>query len=430
MLLSLSSDLTAQIRTSVNRTDARHLWYVSLYNVFDSAFVYWQSGEFQLNTGSVSRPIYLQLGLQEWLSNGASSRTEGMSQNGRDSMTGRLTRTMTFEHPDSGSVSFFRLWSAQLQGSIPLSQLQGHIQHSWADVRWTLGTSFITDSCSVVIEVIDEATGTALYTIDSVTMHSTPNNPIAIRGGTDPDVSIRVVNLKSGYGGRKVFLQGTPTRYGSSPRGFLFIKDPFQFALSALYANEHLLQYPSQPQPRWMDSAYSAMIDAAFYQDLLAATMQANALDSCPPALFNYFHQPDAFASAYESLLAQLPRERYRQACTEKLRADTLWWMSTLTPDPMAKPSPSHFDATQVPRLKLYTTSDSRLTIDMLSVVGKGADYRVYDAKGAQVGSGSIKELPTTRMLLETPPLASGIYFVVVTLPNQHSITGVGVVTK
>jgi len=332
-MMALSAVITTAqppLRTSVSKEDARWNWYITMDNVYDSAGVEYMVGEFAVHHGSTTTRVYMDLTADEWYTNGESSKVElvGTGQPLWDQHRGR---TRPFTMPENGTLSFFRLWSAYRTGSIVQSERTAIRTSSWADVRWTVGSGRLTDTMDVALWLVDANTGAYIATIDSVGMVDRPGHPIVARYGSAPDRCTHSVALPGCMAGRTVEVRVIGYRRGSSPAGLHAGKRPSEVNLSSLYDDEWTRPFPTV-EPRWLSESFADTISMVHLNQLTQAHMAAQTASGCTPALLGFRSLPKGREASYEAMVASLAANVYSPECITARRADTTWWLGTLTP--------------------------------------------------------------------------------------------------
>jgi len=381
-------------------------------------------------SSDTAHPIFLSLTVAEWLSDGRSSISE-------DSLKGRIVsfyntaRTRNFTIPITSSLKFFRLFTSNRIGSLPQADIKSLVTHSWSDVRWTTGTGRLLDTTVFLLELVDSATGTVLATMDSVGVHDGGPNPIALRYGTAPDVSIRMVPIPDSCNGRVAFVRAVPYRYGATAAGIVHRKFAMDYNLGYLYEQEPDRAFPNQ-YPRWLDSLTNDTVGAAQMQSLLVAHAAALALNGCTATLIGLRSWPSGFENAYNAYLGSLPDTRFSSNCNSYHRQDTLWWISTLEDPSFAKQSVKAERSLSDRAVLTVETAqgDNAVRITLSGVEAAQSTVFIFDNTGKLVHSGNGPSAPFSDWLIPTSSLSSGMYSVKVRTSSGRDFTRFFVVTN
>ncbi|MBU3680011.1 MAG: hypothetical protein FGM32_10465 [Candidatus Kapabacteria bacterium] len=395
----------AQLITGIVKENARHLWYVSYVNDFDVGYVEWQYGEIRLHDDASTMPIFLELSDQEWRTEGASSRRQGIAEHGADLDLARSGRSRPFHYKAGSALSYYRLWHAVntcLESQRPHSlHIEG--QRSWADVRWTVTRGMIRDTMEVALWMVDATTGQYLHRLDSVGVLGSYADAIARRYGTNPDRALHRVALPDEYAGRNVFIEPIPYRSGPTPFGLYFLKRFNTFNMSALFENETAEAFPG-PLPRTDDPAYSSYIDSVYCHDLRQFYADAFADDSCAPALLCLYSLDPHHRSALNAFLSSIRLRRDDPDCLLRAAADTVWWMSTLTGYTGGERQFTMASSLQrTPMFSVSNVTTEACTVTLQNVSSQSCSYRVLSSTGTQTFSGHLGSAPFVNQRLPLP---------------------------
>ncbi len=397
------------MRTSVSKEDARWNWYATLENVFDSAGVEYTVGEFALHNGSTTTRVYLDLTAEEWYSNGASSKTE-LAGTGQPLWHADHGRTRPFTMPASGTLTFFRLWSAYLHGTIVPTERSIVHTNSWADVRWTIGSGRLTDTMEVALWLVDAYTGTYITTIDSVGMVDRLGQPTLQRYGSSPDRCTHSFTLPSGMEGRLVEVRVIGYRRGTTQAGLHAGKRPTEVNLSALYANEWQCPFPTV-EPRWLSDSFADTISMVHLAQLTQAHMAAQASTGCTPALLGFRSLPQGREPAYQAMVAALAANVYSPECILARRADTLWWLGTLSPSSSAQQKTGAVGAktsADSATVQAVLGADGSLVVSVTGLEPTSASYMLYAVSGRLLSQSTIEVVPVTNYTIHVGNVPEG----------------------
>ncbi len=403
IIITLSSAFAAAQywppRFAVTRNDAIWMSNALLVNKFDSAAAECEIGEFELyrSGAPAHRMVYMP-------DSGIGRSYAGMSPPGLDTSLARVLRTSVFRYLPGDSLRFFRkLAVANYCAEDPTSQEQSQNERSAIDAESRLAyfsllrQGMILDDTRFVLRIVDSATNTTLYTLDSVGIPPNPNSKLSPPFGTSPLTCNRIVALPQAFANTAVYLRVDPYRFGPTPVGLGLSFAGRRYTASSIASYDTSFYIPMRG-----DSLHTARengyIDALMdhYDSVLAA-------DGCvaEEETAIYFRNDSvayAFLTRYYDnvdVSARPMRYTIRPCASAKQRDQSLLQIS------------------HGAGIRLYQRAggDPVITIDVRNAKSlPGLTVRGYEvATGRMIFSSSACP-GSTACTLQTPPLAQGAY--------------------
>jgi len=408
----------------------RHLWTVYVMNQFDSAWVEYHFGEVQLLTAGGIQFVDMRVALDDYLAGTMGRKIAGQAAIGIDSALLPHGHSKTFSVPPSGgSVQMVRDFVAYTCYPIDYDRGSGPGDTnltSWTDARWWVGADRIMDRSDIMIDVIDEASGDVLGTIDSVTSMPNPMSNMAIRGGTAVDSSIIVRTLPASAHGKDVYLRVRIRRTGPTPYGMVMRKMWGIIPLSRTMGFRPLPETPTQ-QLSWSDQkkAHNDSVYSQFFDELMAYAMAYADTTGCTPDVPNLH----AFPESYATIMQQWEESEGLSIdttgrCSMYSKRDRLWYRATMDGGPFPK------GATEKPYVdpakrahftieRAFINTSKVLEFDLSADKPLRPRAEIYSSSGARVKSGELGELVGRgNYTTDISNLASGVYVLVIVADN------------
>lgn len=422
--------MAAETPFGITNEANRHLWTVYVMNQFDSAWVEYQFGEVQLMTASGSQFVDMRVALDDYLAGNMGRKIPGQTATGIDSTLLPHGHSKTFTVPPSGgSVQVTRDFVAYTCYPIDYDRGSGPGDTnltSWTDARWWVGADRIMDRSDIMIDVVDEASGDVLGTIDSVTSMPNPMSNMAIRGGTAVDSTVIVRTLPASAHGKDVYLRVRIRRTGPTPYGVVMRKMWDATPLSRTLGFRPLPVTPTQ-QVSWDDQkkAHNDSVYAQFFDELMAYAMAYADTTGCSPRIPNLHAFPEAYATIMqqweesEGLIVDTTGR-----CSNYSNATALWYRSTMDGGPFPKGSAEkpYVDPSKRAHFvieRAFVNTSKALEFDLSADKSLRPRADVYTSSGVRVRSGELGELRGRgNYTTDISNLASGVYVLVVVADN------------
>lgn len=408
----------------------RHLWCVYVMNQFDSAWVEYHFGEVQLITAEGAQFVDMRVALDDYLEGTMGRKIAGQAATGIDSTLLPHGHSKSFSVPPSGgSVQMVRDFVAYTCYPIDYDRGSGPGDTnltSWEDSRWWVGADRIMDRSDIMVDVVDEASGDVLGTIDSVTSMPNPISNMAIRGGTAVDSSIIIRTLPTSANGKDIYLRVRIRRTGPTPYGMVMRKMWSVIPLSRTIGFRPLPITPTQPL-LWTDQkkAHNDSVYAQFFDELMAYAMAYADTTGCTPDIPNLHGFPESYAT----IMQQWEESEGLSVdttgrCSIYSKRDRLWYRATMDGGPFPKGAPEKPYVDPAKRAhfvieRTFINASKALEFDLSADRALHPRAEVYTSSGTRVRSGVLGELVGRgNYTTDISNLSSGVYVLVIVAEN------------
>ena len=404
------------LRQSVSKEYARHNWLAYFSNEFDSTVVDWGYGEVRIDFPYDTQFVFLELTRREFFSRGECCSERGVGTRGPNHSLGERARTKHFRYKPGSSLVFVRLVNAKSSGTGTKPDYSSDEFRSWRDYFCVTRKTEYTDTVNVALELADAATGERLLLLDSLSMYVPANGVVLKRFGTNPETSVRRIQLPENFAERDVYIRPVPYRYGQSPYGLLLKKLQHPINQAHLYFDEHTLPLSNLPRHVDVSDWYSTgksgadTVDESAVNDCVEFYLRSFEKDSCIHPVFADLEFSPEQQMVVRQVLAGIPALRYSFTCYERARADTAWILSTLLPEPNTKEG---MVGAKAPTANFSLRSAGGAVYATLTGTKSSRNrFVAYDVTGAEIFRGTFPSAPFENIEIPLPESVKGNVFV------------------
>lgn len=411
-------DAAEPLRASFWKEYARHNWLASLSNDFDSTQVEWSYGEVRIDYPNDTQFVFLELTEQEFFSGGWCCSNRGIGQQGVDVILGESARTRPFTYRQGSDIVFVRFVESTTQANVHVSNTYEPKPLLWRDLFCLTKPDEVRDTVDVALELIDAASKQRLAVLDSIRILARPGKMIIERTGTEPEKSVRRVQLPSEHAGKGVYVRPLPYRWGPSPYGLLQTKLQHENNIAHMLFDEHRTSlknlHRTYRHPSWYPDGTTPYdtVEASARREYLRFLRESYQRDSCLPSLFYKTGIIDLTSDDITAEKAKMNTLRYSTACYQSAQSDTAWILSTLLPNALGKDGIAGITGPGIRPSLMLSWDGSRITAALRGTTSTRNKFIAYDVTGAELFRGTFPPAPFDGIEIPVPHSVSGNIFV------------------